>query len=93
MACEPAGQGGRGFAQAMEDVGLEFVESIEEKPAIVAFQKGDIEGRMTDNFDSGRDDWVDIAAGGADEDDMDGFVGEAHEEKFEVEGVFGDGPA
>ena len=40
----------------MEDVGLEFVESIEEEPAIVVFQQGDIEGRMADDFDGGRDD-------------------------------------
>jgi len=56
VSSKPAGPGGRDFAQAMEDIGLEFFESIEEEPAIVALQQGHIEGWMPDDLDGGRDD-------------------------------------
>jgi hypothetical protein len=74
----------------MEQLWSEFADPVEEKVKIVMLHQRDIDSRMPDNFDGGRDDRVNIADRRANKNNGDGLVRQADEQVLEIGRIFGE---
>jgi hypothetical protein len=68
----------------MNNLRLEFTDSIEKNAKIVMLHKGYINCRVPDDLDSRRDDRVGIASRRAYQNDRDRFISQANEQVLEV---------
>jgi hypothetical protein len=91
MSRQPSGQCGAGLAEAVDEVGLEFTEPVKQELSIETSQKGDVDGRVTDDLDGGRNNGIDFGQRRANKQNGDGLIGKSYEEVFEIKRIFCDG--
>ena len=89
VASKPASRRGGSFAKAMNNLRLEFTDSIEKNAKIVMLHQGYINCRVPDDLDSRWDDRVGIASRRAYQNDRDGLISQADEQVLEIRRIFG----
>jgi hypothetical protein len=73
----------------MEYLRFEFADPVEKKMKIVMLHQRDIDSRMPDDFDGGRDNRVNISCRRTNENNRDGLVRQTYEQVLEIGRIFG----